>query len=322
MKALIKGLFLSLILSIASHLAYSQTPQEPEWKPSLAYGGAPECPEHAGTRTFRSETVSMDAVRVQIVGTTTKGQGKSCTYRAVVVYSGKLNRTIQLPDAAKRQFEVVDFSADGRKLLLSDNRELDPPYIAYRNTDVAIVELADGRMNWVNVWDIFGWSGCDATVEPQGFTTDGKIILRARRSTWVDSGRENCTTTVGLYQTDLATRPVRLPDDTKIPRFGKEISISSEACKTDPDIVGACFTVHGRLSLWNGSPSLRVWRVGTNRILGVDDDHPLPQSIAKQMDWGVEAWGDFEVCPFTKERPGVMQLVCVESVEHVLFKKP
>lgn len=322
MKALSKNLSLTLTLTIASHIVFSQQPKEPEWRPSLAYGGAPECPEHAGSRTYHSETASMSGVTVQIVGTTTREQGKSCTYGAEIVYSGKISRTVQLPDPGKRQFEIVDFSADGKNLLLADEKSMDPPYFAFRDVDVATVEMSNGRAHWVNAWDIFGWHGCDATVEPQGFTEEGHIIIRARPSTWVDSGRPNCVSNVGLYQTDIADTTVRLPDDTKISRFGKHISEATQACKTDPDIIDACFTVRGRLSLWNGSPSLRIWRVGTNRILGVQDDDPLPESLAKQMDWGIEAWGDFDVCPFTKERPGVMQMICVESAQHVLFKKP
>lgn len=322
MKALIGSLSFTLILSVSSHLAWSQTPKEPEWRPSLAYGGAPECPIHTGIRTFRSETVTMGAVRVQIIGTTKRGQGNSCKYRAEIVYSGKIKRTIELPDPGRQQFEIVDFSPDGKYLLLSDEKTLDPPYLAYRNVDVARVQLASGLVHWVNVWDVFGWRECDATIEPEGFTQDGYVIVRARPSTWVNSGRTNCVPGVGLYKTDLSSSPTRLPDDTKIPRFGMQLSEASQACKTDPDIIGACFTSRGRLSVWNGAPSLRIWRVGTKRILGVEDDHPLPENLAKQMDFGVEAWGDFELCPFTREHPGVMQMVCVESAAHLIFKKP
>jgi len=28
-------------------------------------------------------------------------------------------------------------------------------------------------------------------------------------------------------------------------------------------------------------------------------------------------WGDFEVCPFEPDRPGVMRLVCVQSVANI-----
>jgi hypothetical protein len=30
-----------------------------------------------------------------------------------------------------------------------------------------------------------------------------------------------------------------------------------------------CRTVHGRMELWNGAPSVRIWVVGPKRVLGV-----------------------------------------------------
>jgi hypothetical protein len=262
----------------------------------------------------------MSGVNALMIGTTVRGPGKNCAYEAKINLSGKINRTLRLPDPGKQQFAMVDFSADGKEMLLSTDIQNEYPNYDRRNVGVAKVALANGQMHWVNVWDIFGWHECDATVEPQGFTQDGSIILRARPSVWVHSSRPNCVSDAGLYKTDLVSSPVRLPDDTKVPRYGKLIADQAQACKTDPDIIGACFTVHGRLSAWNGSPTLRIWRVGTKRILGTRDD-PLPANLAKEMNWDVEAWGDFEVCPFTRERPGVMQSVCIESAEHVFFRK-
>ena len=31
----------------------------------------------------------------------------------------------------------------------------------------------------------------------------------------------------------------------------------------------ACHTVHGRMDLWNGAPTVRIWVIGTHRLLGV-----------------------------------------------------
>lgn len=85
----------------------------------------------------------------------------------------------------------------------------------------------------------------------------------------------------------------------------------------------SCFTIHGRISIWNGSPSLRIWRIGTDRILGVLDSENeiIPDNLAKQLDGiGTEVFGDFEVCPFTKSRPGEMQMVCVQTASHLVTK--
>ena len=320
MNLRIQRFSLSLLLSILPYLAFAQEPQEPEWKPSLASGGAPECPEHTGSRTLRGETVGGGQVNAVIVGSSVRTPAKTCIKKAEILLSGVVSRTIQLPNPGKQQFSIVDFPADGRSLLLSTEIEMEYPSHYRRDVALAIVSLANGQPHWVNVWDIFGWHDCDASVELQGFTENGKVIVRARPSVWAGSKRPNCVPDIGLYETDLIGAPRRLPDSTRISRFGKLISVASQACKTDPDIVDACFTVHGRLDFWNGNPTVRIWRVGTRRILGTRDD-PLPANLAKEMDWGVEAWGDFTVCPFTKERPGVMRTVCIESAENVFLKK-
>lgn len=95
-------------------------------------------------------------------------------------------------------------------------------------------------------------------------------------------------------------------------------------CKGSPKLVGACYTVHGRATYGPGTPALRIWPVGTRRMLGVtagkvadDADEPIvPKNFVIETGKR-EAWGDFEVCPFTPERTGTMQMVCVESVQHL-----
>lgn len=85
------------------------------------------------------------------------------------------------------------------------------------------------------------------------------------------------------------------------------------ACESRADVVAACFTLHGRLSLGNGTPSARIWGAGTQRMLGIPDD-ALPEALAAQLsDFNTELWGDFKVCPLTRAQPGQMQSVCVAS---------
>jgi hypothetical protein len=91
-------------------------------------------------------------------------------------------------------------------------------------------------------------------------------------------------------------------------------------CKLHPAVIAPCFMIHGRLSYWNGTPSARIWKIGTKRILGVSDGLALPEY--EQMPENVEillgglgtnVYGDFEFCPFTNSEPGVMQLGCIQS---------
>ncbi|MGA2086629.1 MAG: hypothetical protein ABSG60_14050 [Terracidiphilus sp.] len=99
-------------------------------------------------------------------------------------------------------------------------------------------------------------------------------------------------------------------------------------CKGNPKVVGACYMVHGRATFGSGTPALRIWPVGTKHMLGVtagpiadDADEPIAPKNLK-FNPGVESiFGDFEVCPFTRERKGSMQMVCVESAKNLVFKK-
>ena len=217
---------IAFVIVFVSILARSQQPKEPDWQPSLASGGAPECPEHTGARTLRSETVSMNGVELLIVGSATRGQVKNCIYKAEIDFSGKIKRTLQLPDPGKQRFEIVDFSADGKRILLATEKEMEFPNIYRRYIEVASVDFVNSQLHWINVWDIFRWNECDATVEPQGFTQDGNVILRARPSVWAweRNQRPNCVSNIGLYKTNLISPAIRLSDDTKIQRFGKSIT--------------------------------------------------------------------------------------------------
>lgn len=92
-------------------------------------------------------------------------------------------------------------------------------------------------------------------------------------------------------------------------------------CADNAEIVAACFELRGRLSFWNGTPTARIWPVGTRRMLGVHGD-ALPQEIRSLMTtFDTELWGDFTVCPFTQEQPGKMQMVCIESWRNVTTRE-
>ena len=88
---------------------------------------------------------------------------------------------------------------------------------------------------------------------------------------------------------------------------------ATSACEGRTELVAPCFEVSGRLSYWNGTPSARIWRVGTPRMLGIHHDE-LPEQLRSRMTgFNDELWADFKVCPFTPLKAGHMQLVCIAS---------
>jgi hypothetical protein len=91
-----------------------------------------------------------------------------------------------------------------------------------------------------------------------------------------------------------------------------------------PAFAQGCFWVHGRLSMYDGTPTLRIWPTGTKRLLGVcevpcedtEEGPPLPPNVvfpgkAETM------WGDFKVCPLTVSRPGHMRYVRLTKAKHI-----
>jgi hypothetical protein len=103
---------------------------------------------------------------------------------------------------------------------------------------------------------------------------------------------------------------------------------AQKSCREHPQLIGKCFSVRGRLSVYNGAPAVRLWRMGTRRVLGISEQRfnlpeyrNLPEDLTKQLNGEDEIFGDFLVCPFTRAKPREMQLVCIESAKDVVVKK-
>ena len=120
-------------------------------------------------------------------------------------------------------------------------------------------------------------------------------------------------------------------------------------CKT-PENASLCYWTHGRLSVYNGNPSSRIWKIGTRRMLGVfngpshfpprdiadDEDPEMPVELNRAYDaeirrlkrqrgyaWGIppSTFADFEVCPLEPKHEGWMESVCIESARNIFVEK-
>jgi len=79
---------------------------------------------------------------------------------------------------------------------------------------------------------------------------------------------------------------------------------------------------------YNGTPTFRIWVIGTHRVLGVqeirlgdDPERPLaPEDVLGKVGFmEYEIYADFEVCPLSVEKPRAMQMVCIEAAKHVVI---
>jgi hypothetical protein len=108
-------------------------------------------------------------------------------------------------------------------------------------------------------------------------------------------------------------------------------------CKV-PENASMCYWTRGRLQYYNGTPSYRLWKIGTTRLLGIysgptvwtgdhlirDNENPeYPTNVASVFaPPGNRIFADFEVCPLEPERAGFMQAACIESAKNIFVEKP
>jgi len=97
---------------------------------------------------------------------------------------------------------------------------------------------------------------------------------------------------------------------------------SSRGCKRNPAVVGDCFSVHAQVFVANGTPSVRMWPVGTRRYFGVlpPEDEILPDNVRRYLGFDRRIYGDFVVCPFTPERAGWMRMVCIQQAANLVIE--
>jgi hypothetical protein len=112
--------------------------------------------------------------------------------------------------------------------------------------------------------------------------------------------------------------------------FAQKDSLKSECkpCREHPLVNGPKFIVHGVMQVWNGMPSVRIWKIGTKRILGVSEGLDYREGFCNLPTWlGVklntvnEIIGDFVLYPFTEDKPGIMRFVCVDTAYNLIIKK-
>lgn len=98
------------------------------------------------------------------------------------------------------------------------------------------------------------------------------------------------------------------------------------ACASRTDLPGYCVVLRRRMHPYNGgAPNVRIWPVGTKRLLGVeqaeDETVNIPPGLERWVEFGTLIFADFEVCPLTQAKPEHMRIVCVESAKNLRVER-
>ena len=91
------------------------------------------------------------------------------------------------------------------------------------------------------------------------------------------------------------------------------------------EAVNAPFTVHGRLHYYDGGGEMRIWIVGSKRILSVMDE-PVNQKLNAILTEGGDVfsrtiYGDFTVDPSESDKKGHMRHVKILMVKNVVIER-
>jgi hypothetical protein len=84
-----------------------------------------------------------------------------------------------------------------------------------------------------------------------------------------------------------------------------------------------CFKHHGRLTAYSNGIAVRLWLIGTTRVVHPEGDLKLPPDFDKYLDptppnsYG-NIYGDFEICPLEPDIAGHMRSVRVASAERLV----
>ena len=84
-----------------------------------------------------------------------------------------------------------------------------------------------------------------------------------------------------------------------------------------------CRLVRGRLSLSNTTPPMRLSAASSKQVFGVSPAAAelIPEVVRQRLAPGIQLYGDFSVCPMTRDKSGEVQSVCLDSGTNLLVER-
>jgi hypothetical protein len=108
-------------------------------------------------------------------------------------------------------------------------------------------------------------------------------------------------------------------------------SFAASPCAADKRVIRSCVPIHGKLyvpanmrtRLWplDGSKHEYAIHIDDNGGGPTDFDPPMPENVFKLLDPEHTVFGDFTICPFTIDKPGKLQIGCIDSARHLVARK-
>jgi hypothetical protein len=281
----------------------------PGW---LATRAAPPCSTKVGVRASRSELVQFGSISASIAAQSSREETGECTQSASLWMTGNgVSHQFELSGAAAYVFSIVDFAPDASAILLFREKAFAAPG-EDTAPEAALLAFGDAGPRWQPVMQFAGWKPCAGILEPQGFLSPRAILFRASPPA-APAALHACVQQTRFVSLDLATRKLALlPASTVVRRNGRLAGGPLLSCQSDPDLVGACYRMRGRVSVSSDGVGMRVWQVGTAKVMDLAEGM-LPDELAEQVTPAMRVYANMLVCPVHANGPKAPDTVCIES---------
>ena len=177
-------------------------------------------------RAVRSNLVELGSVSASI-GSQASREGHTCVQSAALSITQKdVTEQIELLDAAKTRFALVDIAPDGSAILLTAEHN--------RKVQMGVVSLASGALQWIELAELIRTANCDAPIEAQGFLDAGHLVV-AEGAAATGHRSVACPDTATFYSVEVNSHRVKVLNGDGFTRKAKVVSEAIQTCKSDPD---------------------------------------------------------------------------------------
>lgn len=283
---------------------------DPSSPAPAAFVTAPPCSRRPGVRAIRSDLIQFGAVTASLSAQAAR-EGQSCLQTAALWVTRKnISQQYELRDAAVNTFAILDIAPDSDNILLSSVPAAPNPD-ADHSAQFTVLSLPDGSLKWTPIADVLGLKNCAASFEPQGFI-DATHVSIAARPVPSTLKHPSCTTKTLYFDYDLTTRAVKQSSTPAIRRFAQSVAGPIHSCKSDPDVIAACYTARARLAVSPKGDGMKIWPVGGTHLMSVDKGM-LPGNLSSEVGPNMRVYATMVICPLTVERGGPSRYVCVDA---------
>ena len=267
----------------------------------LAISVSPPCSSRHGVRTVRSNLVQFKTVTASLTAQSSEDNSICNQSVALWVTQNETSQQIDLGGSSSTTFAIVDIAPDTSGILVA-SWATSMDLMADRRAAFAFISLIDGAVKWNALAKLVNEKDCSAGLVPQGFLDSKHFIVAA-----------NCHSPANLYSVNLDSLSASpLAGSLTINRFAQVLSGPVRSCRTDPDVVGACYQTRARLAEGTDSTNKALWPVGSKHVLSVENS-AIPTVLSSAVSPDTRVYATMTICPVTTDHPGSRRAVCIES---------